>query len=70
MTGMLGMHGGLTSFFFSFIVAEFISLFAEKICKEGTFMSNESREKSTRMYSLKGTVSSNLEASRIYRITC
>lgn len=70
MTGMLGMHCGLTSFFFSFIVAEIIGLFAEKICKEGAYMGNKSREKMTQMYSVKSAVKSVLEASRIYRITC
>lgn len=70
MTGMLGMQYGLTSFLFSFMIAESISLFAEIICKEGTFMGNKSREKLTQMYSVKGTVSSGLEACRIYRITC
>lgn len=70
MTGMLGMHGGLTSFIFSFFVAEFIGLFADLICKEGTSMGNKSCEKTTLMYSVKDTASSVLEASRIYRITC
>ncbi len=69
MTGMLGMHNSLTSFVFSFIVAELISFFADYICKEGSFKGNKLLEKLTRMNFVKRPVFTALEACRVYKGT-
>jgi len=66
MTGMLGLLDSLNSVFL-FFVAELISLIADFICKEGSFMGNKLLEKLTRMNFVKSPVFTVLEACRVYR---
>lgn len=66
MTGMVGLLGSLTSVFL-FFVAELISLIADYICKEGSFMGNKLCEKLTHLNYVERPVVAALEVCRVYR---